>query len=117
MTTESDLRGMSQTLQQTFAMTRRMIKENELQMASEELEFACHSLDKYVERIKKLDGAKIGLAGKIFRHPYRVPEEFMKVAIAMDKEAKSLTAMLEKKRQIAASQAGRKKAQVEKEQN
>ena len=104
MTIESDLRAQGQNLQHEFALVRRMIKEGELEMATEELAYAKKTLAAYITRLKELDGAKVGLAGRIFRHPYHLDEEFMKVALAMDEDSKVVSQLLESTKKKAANQ-------------
>ena len=114
MTIEQDLRAMSASLRNEFALVKRMAKEGRMDLATEELEFAKDMLDKYIAKLDKLHGAKVGIAGFIFRHTYQVPEEFLKLAIALDGEAKRLDQQFNKKNQQAENQTNRQNAKIKK---
>ncbi|MCL2114511.1 MAG: hypothetical protein FWH31_11305 [Streptococcaceae bacterium] len=110
MTIEKEFREEGLALQREFAILERMINENEIEMATEELSFAKMMLTSYIEKIKTADGEKIGVIGKIFRHPYHVPEEFMKIVIAMVAKEKQLSKQLNKKQEKQHNQANREAA-------
>lgn len=97
MTIESDLRQMSRTVSSEFALVRRMEKEGRLDLALEEYEFAKEIWDKLLAKLDEVNGKKIGLAGRIFRHPYRVPEDIQQMTISLGGEYKKLGQLLEKK--------------------
>ncbi|MFC4651419.1 hypothetical protein ACFO26_00655 [Lactococcus nasutitermitis] len=96
MTVEADLRTQGKKVQQNFALASRMMNENELQMATDELQFARTELLRYKENLDQFDGAKIGLTGLIFRHPYHVPEEFKQIVVAMEAKYHQLDKKLAK---------------------
>ncbi|MDR0298408.1 MAG: hypothetical protein LBI11_07150 [Streptococcaceae bacterium] len=97
MKIDMELRAMSQTLSQEFALVRRMANEGEVALAREEFNFAKEMLVRFIDKVRATDGQKLGVAGKVFRHPYYVPDDYKQLIIALGKESKKIEHLLAKK--------------------